>query len=224
MVVVASGCAFDGRKILPGIFRPRGARASDVDSILIHRVHLNTCEIPAAAPDAVLGVHLLPTLAGIVRSKESAVRRRGIDERIDPARVAGRNSEADPAKALRECGDALRQLLPGIATVHRFKESTAAAVKGCSYFPRRLPGSPQICVDNTRVFGIKQNLHGAGVLVLVQGTFKAFASVRGPIDPPFRIGAVRMAKHGDKQAIRIVWINDDRRNLVPAAQSKVLPS
>ena len=89
--------------------------------------------------------------------------------------------------------------------------------------PRPLPLLPQRRVDDVGVGRIDVDVLAAGVLVLEQHVLERLAAVGRAEDAALLVRAVGMAERGDEQAIRVLRIDRELRNLLRVAQAEMRP-
>ena len=144
-------------------------------------------EVPAAAPEPVLGVDQLPGGAGVVGDVNSAGgcgagRRRRPPPRADAGAtaaagivdhgpeavgIAGRDGDADLADEVVG-GQAAGQLLPGVAAVGGFVQAAAGQVGRRVDRPWRTARGPQRSVEHARILGVDGDVDGADVVGIVR--------------------------------------------------------
>ncbi len=114
------------------------------------------------------------------------------------------------------------ELLPGVAAVGGF-EKTAAGAGPRAVFPGALARGPQHGVDGARVGGIEREVDRAGVFVFVEHLLPRVAAIGGAEDAALGVGAVGVTEDGREEAIGIARVDEERRDLLAAAQSEMAP-
>src|SRR5262249_50678545 len=151
-----------------------------VDDILVLWVDLDLCEVEAAAPQPPLAVDALPALAGVIRAVDAAVAR-GIDDGVQPLRIARGDGDADAAEFLLGGGQSLGERPPGVAAVGGLVQPAALSLPG-AVLPRPLPRFPQDGVDGPGVGGVEGQGGGSRIVVLGEHLLPGLAAVGGAVD------------------------------------------
>src|SRR5258708_22297983 len=110
VVVVATGRALDGGKILAAIGRFIRGSVGHVNHVLISWIDADAAEVVASSPDTFFVIHLLPALAGVVGTVNTAAFL-GVDPRVHAVGIAGRNGGTQAAGAFGRAGQGPRECL-----------------------------------------------------------------------------------------------------------------
>ena len=82
---------------------------------------------------------------------------------------------------------------------------------------------PEGGVHRVRIAGGELHVDAAGVLILVEHLLERLPTVGGAEDPAFGVGAVGVAEDRDEEAVRILGIDRDARDLPTVAEAEVRP-
>src|SRR5205823_1937375 len=223
VIVVAARRTAEGGERAASVRGLPGYDARRIDDVRIHRIDLDLGEVVGALGDARIVADPCPALPGVVGAVEKAtlLRRDGGEEARGARR---RDAEADPSEAVAlEVRQPAGQRLPGRAAVGRFVQPAARSGE-LAIFPRRLPGLPEGGVDDARIGGVDDHVGAAGVRVLVEDALEGFSAVDGAEDPALLVWTIWMPEHGDEEAVGILRIDGDLRNLLALPKAKVLPA
>src|SRR5205823_3427662 len=106
--------------------------------------------------------------------------------------------------------------------VGRFIETAVRPLER-AVLPRPLPRLPQRRIDGLRVRRIDGHFDAARVLVAVQDLVERLAAIGGAENAALGVRSVRVAEDGDEEAVRIVRVDGDGRDLLAIAQTEVRP-
>ena len=221
-MIVLRRCAEERCEGLAPVGRSPTDRARRIDHIRVLRVDLHFGVVAAPPDGGRARIHLPPAFAGVIRSIEAVGFAGRLNHGVDALRFAGRNREPDAAQAILKRRQAASQRLPAASAVSRFEQPDAGTGEP-AVLPGRLSGLPQHGVDSLRIGRIEGQIDSAGVFIFVEHLFEGPASVGRAEDAALVVGTVRMSQHGDEQAVRVVRIDDDQRNLLAVAQAEVRP-
>ena len=108
-----------------------------------------------------------------------------------------------------------------IAAVGRFVESAARAVIAAIGRPRRTARGPHAGKDHLRVSRIEHEINRPGIFIFIENLLPGLAAVERAENATLGIRTIRMPERGDKNAVRILGIDEDRSNLLRIAQSAI---
>src|SRR6266511_1591982 len=117
MIIVTTGSAFDAGE---GFSTVGGAMRADVgyvNDVRISRVDLDFSKVITTTPETRLGIHQSPCLTRVVRAVDTSTRRGCIDTRIQPLRIARRDSKTNSSETFRNLRQTCAKLTPRRATV-----------------------------------------------------------------------------------------------------------
>ncbi len=185
MIIVAARRAFDRHPGFPGVGGHVSRGVDHVRLVGIGGIDRDRAEIPAASPQPIFVIDHAPRRARVVGNIDAALsdgtlrrpfavsaarRSRGrvaeaqmIDRSPQPIRIAGRNSNADLAHEII-VRHAAGELLPGIAAIGRFEQSSARHVRRRVYRPWRTTRAPQRRVHHARIFRIDGDFDRADII------------------------------------------------------------
>ena len=92
-----------------------------------------------------------------------------------------------------------------------------------SVFPRSFARFPQRSVNNLRITRIDHHIARTDVLIAIKHFFKRFAAVERSINAAFFVRPIWMTGYGNKNSVRIFWIDSQLRDLLTVGQSQMLP-
>ena len=198
-----------------GIVRHVQLHAEHVDARVGVRIDTNLAEVHRPRIDV---AHLAPGRAGVVAAVDAALGRM-LDPRIQDIGVGAVDVHADAAFGAGR--DAVLELRPGLAGVHRFPYPAAWAA--AVHAP--LGAAPLIGggVEHLVVRGIHDEFGGAGVVVHVQRASPGEPAVTGLVDAALAARAPQIAECRHMHHVDIRRIDDHPRDLLRRAQAHVLP-
>src|SRR5262249_1316746 len=88
---------------------------------------------------------------------------------------------------------------------------------------RRTADAPGAGVEDARVVGVEDQVHGAGVAVGEQDALPRLAAVRAAEDAALVAGAVQAAQDGGVHHIGVPGVDANARDVVGVGQADVLP-
>jgi hypothetical protein len=113
-------------------------------------------------------------------------------------------------------------LAPCLTAIDRFENASSIAVED-AIFPWSFTRFPKCSVNNGRIVRIDLHIARADVLIAVQHLFECFAAIDRSINTAFFVRPVRMTGYGNKDPVRIFWIDRQLRDLLPVKQSEMRP-
>src|SRR5262249_44180981 len=142
--------------------------------------------VPGPLADLVLVVDVRELAAVVLAAEESAVLRLDGREHEPRLRRGGRHAHLAP----RALGQALGQLLPGVAAVGRLPETAPRPAR--DELPRPAHDLPEARVERAGIVGIHREVRGAGLVVDVEDLLPRLAAVLGTEDAALRAGPPRV--------------------------------
>src|SRR5215472_17314240 len=133
-----------------------------------------------------------------------------------------RKRDADSAQLLRRQTVTLH-LFPMFAAIMRTIKPAARTIRRRINAPRRPSRLPKRRVQGPRVARLERQINRTGVLVVKEYAFPAFAAVVGTIHAAFVVRSVGVRQSGNKDAIRILRIDQYAADLPRIAQPDVRP-
>src|SRR5450756_1495224 len=109
-----------------------------------------------------------------------------------------------------------------LAAVRRLEQAGVRPGK-VTVFPRGLSSFPENRVYRLRIRRIERHFGRAGILILVENLLERLATVRRAEHAALSVRSVRVPEHRDKDAIGILGIDDDLRDLLSVAKAEVRP-
>ncbi len=217
--VVAVGRAFDRAEAGPAVARRVQRSVGDVHLVGVLGIDRDVAEIPAAPPDAAVGVDPAPLRTAVVAAVEPAVAR--VDDGVYAPRIARRDGQADLAQPRR--GEAAAQhWLPRRAGVGRFVEPAAGAVRGRVGVPGRAARLPQRGEDELAA-RVRGEVDRAGVAVAEERARPGRAAVGRAVHAARVVGAVGVAERRDQQRLGVRGIDQDAPDLARVLEADAGP-
>src|SRR5215467_346668 len=194
------------------------AGVGDINFVRIFRVRPYVREIPGTLAKTVIVIDEGPFRAAVVAAIQAALFR--LDEGVNDVRITAGNRDADTAK--RTFGETFAfEALPGRAVVGGAVQAIfrAAAVQR----PGSAPAFPHRGKKNVRILRIENDVNCAGAIVEIENFLPSFAAIDGAENAAVRVRAISVAKSGDKNDVRICWMNDECADVARVFQADVGP-
>src|SRR5713101_2720502 len=226
LVVVSARGASEAHKCFPGVAGFPGGGVRDVDYVRIVGRDGDAHRAGTAAADAAIAVDEVPRFSGVigaVNSRSLLCFHRG----VHAAWLTWRDRDTDAAEtAIVRRWQALRYLAPVVPAIRRLVKSAAWCDErlAATDFPGRDARGPKYRVDRLRIVGIKGEIGGADIFILVQNPFKRLAAIGGVEDASLFVRTIRVALHRHEDAIGIFRIDENRGDLLRIRQAQVRPS
>ena len=221
VVVVAPGRAAQRLPRDAGVRGLPGDDGGAVDDVGVLWIDLYFREIRRPRRDARVARGTRPVLARVVRAVDVAGALH-VGGDVDSFRIARREPDADAPESVGDGRQALRQLPPRGAAVHRLEEPAAGTGED-AVLPRRLAILPERGICHIGIRLVDDDVDAPRVLVAVQHLRERSPAVGRPEDAALGVGPVGMAEHGDEDAVRVARVDRDLRDLLPVAQAEVRP-
>ena len=219
LIVVTAGRAPNAHPSLAAIAGFPRHRAGDVKDVRVLGIDSGHGGIAAADAIGRAGVvgSLSPIFAGVIGAVDPYAVLVG-DGRVQAVGLG----RCDDDVCLNDGWKPVGQRMPCVAAIGGLEDASAGSVP-IAVFPRAQPAFPHGCVDDRRVRRIDVYTVAAGVLILVQHLLERQPAVGGTINAAFGIGSVRMSQYGHEEAVGVVRIDADLRNLLAVAEAQMRP-
>ena len=191
-----------------------------IHGVAMLRVRENPREVKRALPNAPVGVHQRPGLAGVVGLKQPAVV--GVHHGVDAFGIRARDADVDLTESAFRESEIARDFGPRVAAVRRFEEAARrAAARQRPRCPVDVPNGGE---EHARIMRVHRQIDGAGAIVAEQDPLPGGAAVPGPENAPLVIGSEGMSQRGHVHHIGICRIDADPRDRLGIGQPQVLPT
>src|SRR5467141_3079378 len=219
LVVVAARRTFEPHKCFSTVRRLPRRSVRDVNDVRIVRRDGDARRARTAATDAAVGVYLFPRFAGIIGTVDTAIFL-CFHGGVNAVRLAVRNGNADAAQTIGGRGETFGERAPIASAIGGFENAAAGTDEGftTANLPWRNARGPQHRVNRLRIRGIESKVGGASVLILVEDFLERLAAVGRTENAALGVRAVGMSFGGDKNAVGIFRVDEDRGDLLGVAE------
>ena len=219
VIIVAARLSLEHGERLAAITGSEERHVGHVHDVGILGINRDPTEVPVAARQPRIAPHQAPRRAAIVRAVQTAVRLRS-DQRIDPSAAAGR--ETDAADRTGGKTVAAQESPSGTAVGRLVQAAPRSFVRGV-LLPRRAARLVERGVYDLGIGGIRREVDGPGIGILVQHFGPGAPAVGGAEHAALGIGAVGVSQRRDEHNVGIPRIYEHLPDVPRLGEAECVP-